>query len=132
METCARRLRIPAISLILAACVLLPAHPTVHAGTPQGARYNPVGNEIFWFIHASDLHIGARGTTDSSRLQWLVTTAKNVIKPEFIVASGDLTDSTNGNLLGIPSQLPLVESVRSPVATTNDGWITLRAVVTSH
>jgi hypothetical protein len=32
-----------------------------------------------------------------------VTTAKNVIKPEFIVATGDLTDSTNGNLFGIPN-----------------------------
>ena len=98
-----KRLRIPAICLILAACVLLPAHPTVYAGTPQGARYDANSREIFWFIHASDLHIGARGTTDSSRLQWLVTTAKNVIKPEFIVATGDLTDSTNGNILGIPN-----------------------------
>ena len=51
----------------------------------------------------SDLHIGQRGTTDSTRLQWLVTTARNVIKPSFIVATGDLTDSTNGNLFGIPN-----------------------------
>jgi hypothetical protein len=103
MRTYVKRLRIPAISLILAACVLLPAHPTVYAGQPQAARYDANSREIFWFIHASDLHIGARGTTDSSRLQWLVTTAKNVIKPEFIVATGDLTDSTNGNLFGIPN-----------------------------
>lgn len=103
MQTYVKRLRIPAICLILAACVLLPAHPTVYAGTPQGARYDASSREIFWFIHASDLHIGARGTTDSSRLQWLVTTAKNVIKPEFIVVTGDLTDSTNGNLFGIPN-----------------------------
>jgi len=47
------------------------------------------------------LHIGTRGTTDSSRLQWLVTTARSVIKPLFIVATGDLTDSTNGNFFGI-------------------------------
>lgn len=103
MRTYVKRLRIPAIGLILAACVLLPGHPTVYAGTPQGARYDASSREIFWFIHASDLHIGTRGTTDSSRLQWLVTTAKNIIKPEFIVATGDLTDSTNGNLFGIPN-----------------------------
>ena len=103
MQTCVKRLRIPAISLILAACVVLPAHQAVYAGTPQGARYERDSRNIFWFIHASDLHIGARGTTDSSRLQWLVTTAKGVIKPEFIVATGDLTDSTNGNLFGIPN-----------------------------
>ena len=103
MPTYVKRLRIPAICLILAACVLLPAHPTVYAGAPQGARYDANSREIFWFIHVSDLHIGTRGTTDSSRLQWLVTTAKNVVKPEFIVATGDLTDSTNGNLFGIPN-----------------------------
>ena len=47
--------------------------------------------------------MGMRGTNDSSRLQWLVTTAKSVINPSFIVVTGDLTDSTNGNLLGIPN-----------------------------
>ena len=103
MNTCAKRLRIAAISLVLAASVLLPAHPALHAGTPTGAQYNPLGNEIFWFIHASDLHIGMSGSNDTTRLQWLVTTARNVIQPSFIVATGDLTDSTNGNWLGIPN-----------------------------
>ena len=103
MNTCAKRLRIPAISLILAACVFLPAHPAIQAGTPTGARYNPLGNELFWFVHASDIHMGMRGTNDSSRLQWLVTTARSVINPSFIVVTGDLTDSTNGNLFGIPN-----------------------------
>ena len=103
MNTCAKRLRIPAISLILAACVFLPAHPAVHAGTPTGARYNPLGNELFWFLHASDLHVGMSGSNDTSRLQWLVTTARSVINPSFIVVTGDLTDSTNGNWLGIPN-----------------------------
>jgi hypothetical protein len=103
MSTCAKRLRIAAISLVLAACVLLPARPAVHAGTPSGARYNPLGNETFWFIHASDLHIGMSGSNDTARLQWLVTTARNVIQPSFIVVTGDLTDSTNGNWLGIPN-----------------------------
>ena len=103
MNTCAKRLRIAAISLVLAACVLLPAHPALHAGTPTGAWYNPLGNEIFWFIHASDLHIGMSGSNDTARLQWLVTTARNLIQPSFIVATGDLTDSTNGNWLGVPN-----------------------------
>lgn len=103
MHTCAKRLRIAAISLVLAACVLLPAHPALHAGTPTGARYNPLGNEIFWFIHASDLHVGMSGSDDTTRLQWLVTTARNVIQPSFIVVTGDLTDSTNGNWLGLPN-----------------------------
>jgi hypothetical protein len=103
METCAKRLRVPAISLLLAACVLLPSHVSVKAGNRYTAEYCSGSENLFWFVHVSDLHIGARGTTDSSRLQWLVTTARNVIKPEFIVATGDLTDSTNGNLFGIPN-----------------------------
>ena len=103
METCAKRLRVPAISLLLAALVLLPSHVTVKAGNPYTAEYCSSSENLFWFLHVSDLHIGARGTTDSSRLQWLVTTARNVIKPVFIVATGDLTDSTNGNLFGIPN-----------------------------
>lgn len=103
MSTCAKRFRIAAISLALAASILLPAHQAVHAGTPTGARYNPLGNELFWFIHASDLHVGMSGSSDTSRLQWLVTTARSVINPSFIVVTGDLTDSTNGNWLGYPN-----------------------------
>ena len=32
-----------------------------------------------------------------------MTTARQVIAPEFLVATGDLTDSTNGNWLGVPN-----------------------------
>jgi len=103
MNTCAKRLRIPAISLILAALVLLPSHVAVKAGNPAGAYYSADTDKVFWFIHASDIHMGMRGTNDSSRLQWLVTTARSVINPSFIVVTGDLTDSTNGNLFGIPN-----------------------------
>jgi hypothetical protein len=103
METCARRLRVPAISLLLAALVLLPSHVTVKAGDPHGAIYSNDSSRIFWFLHASDLHVGMSGSTDTTRLQWLVTTARSVINPSFIVVTGDLTDSTNGNFFGIPN-----------------------------
>jgi hypothetical protein len=103
MTTCAKRLGVPAISLLLAALVLLPPHIAVKASNRYVAEYCSASDNLFWFLHVSDLHIGARGTTDSSRLQWLVTTARNVIKPVFIVATGDLTDSTNGNLFNIPN-----------------------------
>jgi VCBS repeat-containing protein len=98
-----KRLRVPAISLILAACVLLPAHVTLKAGYPHGASYDPDSSRMFWFLQASDLHIGMSGTNDTTSLQWLVTTARSVINPSFIVVTGDLTDSTNGNWLGIPN-----------------------------
>ena len=74
----------------------------IHRHSFHSAFYSSKTNRIFWFIHASDLHIGTGGSTDSNNLSWLVTTAKNTINPSFIVVSGDLTDSTNDNSLGYP------------------------------
>jgi len=76
--------------------------PSASAGDPYSGSYCAENNKIFWFIQTSDLHIGASGAQDSGNLQWLVTQAKDVIQPSFIVVSGDLTDSTNGNFLGYP------------------------------
>ena len=109
METCARRLRVPAISLLLAAFVLLPSHVSVRAVNPVGATYCSDHTQLFWFVHASDLHIGTSGSNDSTRLQWLVATARSVIDPSFIVVTGDLTDSTNGNIFGYPNGPYLAE-----------------------
>lgn len=79
--------------------VLLPAR----AADPTGAVYTAASDRVFWFVHASDTHIGMRGTNDTTRLTWLVTTGRTVIAPNFMVVTGDLTDSTNGSLLGIPN-----------------------------
>ena len=104
MKTCAKRLGVPAISLLLAALVLLPAHVTVNAGNPYGATYCTTdSSRVFWFLQASDPHVGMSGSTDAERLNWLVTTARSIIDPRFIVVTGDLTDSTNGNWLGVPN-----------------------------
>jgi VCBS repeat-containing protein len=103
MNTCATRLRVPAIGLLLAACVFLSPHVTVQAGNPHGAYYSADTDKVFWFIHASDTHIGASGSTDADRLRWLVTTARTAIKPAFIVVTGDLTDSTDGNIFSYPN-----------------------------
>ena len=65
METCAKRLRVPAISLLLAALVLLPSHIAVKASNRYVAVSCSSSDNLFWFLHVSDLHIGARGTTDS-------------------------------------------------------------------
>lgn len=79
--------------------VLLP----VRAGNPAGAVYSTATDRVFWFVHASDIHVGMRGTNDTGRLTWLVTTGRSVVAPSFMVVTGDLTDSTNGNLFGIPN-----------------------------
>jgi VCBS repeat-containing protein len=92
-----------AVVLGLAGLAFLSAwHHSATAGNPRSAFYSPDPSRIFWFIHISDTHIGARGSTDGANLSWVVNTARTVINPSFIVASGDLTDSTNGSLFGIP------------------------------
>ncbi len=75
----------------------------VFASDPHSAYYSSENSNLFWFIHTSDAHIGASGTQDSQNLQWIVTQGKNIINPNFIVVTGDLTDSTNGNFLGWPN-----------------------------
>ena len=73
------------------------------AGEPHAAYYSPDNDKIFWFIQITDPHIGARGSQDADNLRWVVTEGKNVVNPDFIMVSGDLTDSTNGNLFGYPN-----------------------------
>jgi hypothetical protein len=97
-----RRHRLRAIQhFILFATILLCSSGPLSAGAP--AYYSSDTNKVFWFIHASDVHIGTRGSADTTNLQWLVTQARAVINPNFIVVTGDLTDSTNGNWLGYPN-----------------------------
>jgi hypothetical protein len=82
---------------------LLAFSSAVSAGDPHSAYYSSDTDKILWFIHASDTHLGTSESTDSTNLQWLVGQARSVINPSFIVVTGDLTDSTNGNLFGYPN-----------------------------
>ena len=91
------------LAAVLAVLLLAVAFSPSVAGSPHSAVYSPENNRIFWFIHASDVHVGTSASTDSTNLQWLVTTARNTIAPSFIVVTGDLTDSTNGNIFGYPN-----------------------------
>ena len=91
------------LAAVLAVLLLAVAVSPSVAGSPHSAFYSSENNQIFWFIHASDLHVGTSGSTDNTNLSWLVTTAKSTINPSFIVVTGDLTDSTNGNFLGLPN-----------------------------
>jgi len=101
MDTYAKKPRLASLCLAVALAVLWVAGGTAEAG--QRAFYSAANDRVFWFLHVSDPHIGARGSTDATRLQWIVTTGRSVINPAFIVATGDLTDSTNGNWLGYPN-----------------------------
>jgi VCBS repeat-containing protein len=103
MDICTKQWPSAALRLVVVAGALALAPLAAHAGNPHGARYCATGDSVFWFIQASDTHIGARGSTDADRLGWLVNTGLSTIRPSFIVVTGDLTDSTNGNWLGYPN-----------------------------
>ena len=103
MHIIIRRLRTGLVVAAVAAVVLALSTPSLIANNPRGARYCSDTDHVFWFVQTSDTHIGSSGSTDANNLRWLVTTARSVIKPLFTVVTGDLTDSTNGNFLGIPN-----------------------------
>jgi len=84
------------------------------AGDPAKAVYSDATDRLFWFIQASDTHIGASSTA-AENLQWLVTEANNVIAPSFIMVTGDLTDSTNGGLFPNGPYIAEWESYRNIV-----------------
>ena len=96
-----RILGIAALALVAISALLLLSSSS-RASDPHSAYYSADNDKVFWFIQVSDVHIGTDGDLDSGNLQWLVTEGKNVINPSFIVVSGDLTDSTDGNWLGWP------------------------------
>ena len=83
--------RVLQMSLLL--IFLLPASAV---GTPGQSYYHHSSDRLFWFMIISDIHVGANGRQDTDYLTWAVTEARNTIDPLFIVATGDLTDSTNG------------------------------------
>jgi hypothetical protein len=99
----AKRLGLATVCAALAVSLVLPGEVKVGAQGNHSAAYCSATDQVFWFVHASDTHIGASGSTDSNNLRWLVTTAKAVIAPLFTVVTGDLTDSTNGNFLNYPN-----------------------------
>jgi predicted MPP superfamily phosphohydrolase len=68
------------------------------AWAAQKPYYYPNADRLFWFMFISDTHIGANSTC-AENLTWAVNEARQVIAPQFIVNTGDLTDSTDGGLI---------------------------------
>jgi hypothetical protein len=80
------------------ALVLWVAFCSSWAWAGQKAYYYPNADRLFWFMFISDTHIGANSTC-ADNLTWAVNQARQVIAPQFIVNTGDLTDSTDGGLI---------------------------------
>ena len=94
------RLSIILTGLLLIVLLLGFSGPST-AGNPHGAYYGTESDRVFWFVQTSDTHITPE-TDAANRLSWLLTEARAVIQPIFFIVSGDLTDSTYGNWLGLP------------------------------
>ncbi len=94
--------------LLINSCALLVSILTLGSSLPGIAggiplpKYGAETDQLLWFVQTSDTHIGMSGSTDANRLQWLVTEGLSTIAPSFIIVTGDLTDSTSGNWLGMP------------------------------
>ena len=86
-------------TIVLAAALTVLAVTVGYAGDPFSAYYHWSGSRLFWFMIISDIHVGASGSQDTEYLAWAVGPAREVINPAFIVATGDLTDSTNGGVI---------------------------------
>jgi hypothetical protein len=88
-----------------------------HAGDPFSAYYHWSGSRLFWFMIISDIHVGASSSQDTEYLAWAVGPARQVINPAFIVATGDLTDSTNGGVFPNGPYLAEWQSYRNLLTT---------------
>jgi hypothetical protein len=103
MNCTIRRFVIAVACAVLAVSAAVPDIARVEARGGVVPAYCDFNDHVFWFIHLSDTHVGMSGSSDTSRLTWIVNTGRSVIKPLFTVVTGDLTDSTNGNFFGIPN-----------------------------
>ena len=108
------RLRILTTWLAALLCVF---SASAHASNPFSAVYSTENDNIFWFVLTSDIHIGAKDGDGEENLQWLLTEGRQVIDPSFIVAAGDLTDSTDWSDSGYPD------------GPHDSEWITYRGIV---
>ena len=61
------------------------------ARDPTFASYSSDADRMFWFVHITDLHVGWP-VSSAQNLKLVADTAHKIVKPSFIVATGDLTD----------------------------------------
>lgn len=84
-------------SSLLSGASILALASSAHAASPEGARHARDADGLFWFMHISDLHIGAsviEGPQAKAHLQFALNQAVSVIKPKFVWSTGDLNDGS--------------------------------------
>ena len=95
----------PVAIALVCALARFAAPGTAAAGDPSLARYSDDPSRTFWFLQISDLHIDTfLYGSEEDQLEWALGAGFDAIQPFFVVATGDLTDHTNGfNYLGAPN-----------------------------
>ena len=85
---------------------IFPTPPIFGADIRKEAVYPGKNDNVFYFIHISDIHIGAEGSEGSRAEEnfrnFLSDVQQKLINPEAVVATGDLTDGTTGTTSTIP------------------------------
>lgn len=87
--------------LVALALLATAAAPRARGANPSRATYSRDGHRLFWLMHISDSHIGASAMEDhdgQAHLTWALTEAVDVIAPEMVILTGDLTDGSRNNI----------------------------------
>ena len=82
------------------AALIVAATATAEAA-PTDAHYARGTQNVFWFLHFSDVHIGSPLYGDHDQhAEYAFNHVVDVVKPWFVVSTGDLVDAAKG---GIPT-----------------------------
>lgn len=80
-----------AFAAAVGALVLLAPALGSASSDPTLASYTADTDRIFWFVHVTDIHVGA-GDTSRDNLALMVNEGQAMLQPWFYVASGDLVE----------------------------------------
>ncbi len=76
-------------TLIIHLLVHVPTRPKLDAKTPSTTPFQH--DNIFWFIHISDIHLSDSFPSIYTRFDKFLNTSVPTINPSFVVCSGDIT-----------------------------------------
>lgn len=90
--------RVLPVGVLLAASLLVCAPASLLAQTE--AEYTADRSRLFWFVQLSDTHVDSLFPGNDQRMTWAVQDGIGTVDPDFVIVTGDLTDSTNGLIYG--------------------------------
>jgi hypothetical protein len=93
-----------AAAFITAAAYCIAA-ATAGASDPSLARYTDDPTNVFWFVQITDTYINTvYHEGEEMKMEWALRTGVDVVDPWFVVNTGNLTDASNGIIIGAGQQ----------------------------